>query len=184
MADEQGERPIPTRRLELVVVTSEFVEAVVAGDGPRAGAAIRATVGQWLTADPSHLVQLNLARQSAEARGLPGLGRAILRGGPRQPRSVIGTIGFHGPPDERGRLEASCRIQPAQQGRAFAAEALGALLDWATVRYGVTRFLVALPARQANLQPFAVEIAVGPDRPTEPTVGQIARLLEREGRAG
>jgi hypothetical protein len=73
---------------------------------------------------------------------------------------VIGTIGFHGPPDERGRLEVSCRIDPAQRSRGYAAEALSALLDWTTARYGVNRFLVALPTRRAYRSPVRIAITV------------------------
>lgn len=182
MAPEPLDDPIRIANLELVPLTTQFVEAVVAGDVVTAGMEIGASVKGWLTADPSHLVQLHLARLAAEAAGFPGLGRAIVRGVPRHARSVIGTIGFHGPPDEHGRLEASCRIQPVHQGQGFASEALGALLDWATERYGVTRFLVAVPSRQASLQPVAVEIAFGRNRPKETHVHQIARLLERGGR--
>ena len=161
MAPEIPGEPIRTAHLELVPLTAPFVLAVVTGDTAAAERQIGARVGRWLTTDPSHIVQLDLARQAAAARGFPGLGRTIVRSEPNRARRVIGSIGFHGPPDERGRLEASCRVHPAQGGQGFASEALSALLDWATAKYGVTRFLVAVPSRREQLHPLRVEIDFG-----------------------
>ncbi len=143
MRPERPDDPIRTARVELVLLTAQFVEAVVAGDAVAAGTEVGATVGRWLIADPTHVVQLHLGGHAAGAKGFSGLGRAIVLVVPGRARRVIGSIGFHGPPDERGRLEASCRVHPAHRSRGFAAEALGALLDWATEWYGVTLFLVA-----------------------------------------
>lgn len=172
---------IPTAHLELVTLTDRFVKAVVAGDREAAGKEIGARVGRWLTSDPSHVVQLHLAVQRAEARGFPGLGRLVVRGGRGQVRRVIGSIGFHGPPDEHGRLEASCLIHPAYHGRGYASEALGALLDWATVRFGVTRFLVAIPSRHEQAQPIPIEVASARNPPIVRQVDLIADRLEPEG---
>lgn len=165
---------IGTPNLRLVPLTARFVEAELAGDTATAQSEVGARVGPWLATDPSHLAQLHLAATSAEAAGFPGLGRAIVLEAPGRAPRVIGTIGFHGPPDERGRLEASCRIHPALRGRGYAAEALAALLDWAETRFGVTRFLVAVPARRERLAAQPIEIAV----PIEAQVHQLARLLE------
>jgi RimJ/RimL family protein N-acetyltransferase len=178
VAPELRVAPIRSAHLDLVPLTPRFVQAVVAGDRIGARAEIGAGVGGWLLADPHHLVQLDLAGQAAEARGFPGFGRAIVHGIPSGTRTVVGSIGFLGPPDERGRLEASCRVHPAHAGRGFASEALGALLDWAAVRFGVMRFLVAVPARHERGRPSSIVLALGPDRPIEPQVDQIASLLE------
>ena len=176
--------PLRTARLELAPLTTRLVQAMVEGDGIAAGREVGAKVGRWHTADPSHLVQLHLAGQTAEARGFPGLGRVVIRNMAVRPRCVIGSIGFHGAPDERGRLEASCRIHPAHRGFGYASEALGALLDWATARYGVSRFLVAVPAREERIRPVPVEIALGPNEPLGRQVEQIAGLLEPERHGG
>jgi GNAT superfamily N-acetyltransferase len=121
---------------------------------------------------------LHLAGQAAEARGYPGLGRVLVLVTPSRERRVIGSIGFHGPPDDRGRLEASCRIHPSQRSRGFAAEALGALLDWSTERNGVTRFLVAVPSRREYREPVPVEVAIPATQPNEAQMDHIATLLE------
>jgi RimJ/RimL family protein N-acetyltransferase len=178
MALEKVADPIRTARLELVALPAPFAEAVVAGERAAAATEIAASVGGWLTNDSSHVVQLHLAGQAAESTGFHGLGRAIVLANPEQVRRVIGTIGFHGPPDERGRLEVSCRIHPAHRSRGYAAEALGALLDWATARYGVNRFLVALPSRRERRLPVPIAIAVRPAESIDEQIDHIGELLE------
>jgi ribosomal-protein-alanine N-acetyltransferase len=177
MAVERRADAIRTTHLELVALTPRFAEALVAGERATAAEEINASVGGWLTDDSSHVVQLQLAARAAETEGFQGLGRAIVLKGERA-RRVIGTIGFHGPPDERGRLEVSCRIDPAQQSRGYAAEALGALLDWATARFGVNRFLVALPTRRARRAPVPIEIAVRRVDSVDKQIGYLGELLE------
>lgn len=174
------EDPIRTARLELVRLTAPFVAAVVVGDACAAATEVGARVGRWLVADPSHLIQLHLAGQAADVSGFPGLGRAIVLVVPGTARRVIGSIGFDGPPDDRGRLEASCRVHPAHRSRGFAAEALAALLDWATEWYGVTRFVVAVPASRERREPVPIEIDDARSRPIQVQVDHFAMLLEPE----
>lgn len=57
-------------------------------------------------------------------------------------------------------MEASCRIHPAHRTLGYAGEALGALLDWSTARYGVTRFLVAVATRRESGILTTVEIDI------------------------
>ena len=44
----------------------------------------------------------------------------------RESRSVIGSVGFKGPPDEEGMVEIAYGIVPAFQGKGYAVEAAGA----------------------------------------------------------
>jgi ribosomal-protein-alanine N-acetyltransferase len=45
-------------------------------------------------------------------------------------RTVVGDIGFHGPPDG-GRLEIGFSVIPERRRRGYAAEAAGAIVEWA-----------------------------------------------------
>jgi RimJ/RimL family protein N-acetyltransferase len=54
-------------------------------------------------------------------------------------REVIGTIGFHGPPDETGRVEIGYRVEPAYRRRGIASACVRALLAWAEAQ-GIHRF--------------------------------------------
>jgi len=138
---------IRTARLELVPLTAPFIEALMRGDLPAAERQIGAGVSHWLAIESAHLVQLYLAQLTADAAGLEALGRAMVLVPSAGRRRVIGSIGFHGPPDHRGRLELGCTIEPAYRQRGYAAEAMTALFDWAGTRYGITRFLVSVPSR-------------------------------------
>jgi GNAT superfamily N-acetyltransferase len=173
---EPDGEPVRTPRLDLVTVTAPFVAAVTAGESGIAEAEIGAPMDRWLMRDPSHLVQLRLAAEAAAAAGFAGFARVVVLLGP--PRRAIGSIGFHGPPDDRGRLEIGCRIQPAYRGRGYAAEALTAMLEWATARYGVTRFLLAVPSRRT--MPDLVPVEVEPRRSERPgsDIPGLAAMME------
>ena len=164
MSPGPADLTIRTPRLELVTLTASFVRALTAGDTRGAGDELGSRVGRWLAGDPSHVVQLHLAERAAVAAGLAGIGRVIvLRAGSRGGRA-IGSIGFSGPPDDHSRLEVSSRIHPAYRGHGYAAEAMTGLLDWATARFGITRFLVAVPFGGQPGELVPVEIAVpGPE---------------------
>lgn len=172
--------PVRTRRLELRVPSASFVDAVVTGRRDAAARELGATVSRWLVADPSHLVQLQLAGHVATADGFPGLARVIVLSGRRQ--HLIGSIGFHGRPDSAGRLEAGCRIHPAFRGRGYGAEAMAALLDWATERFGITRFLLAVPSSRQARDLVPIDIGDGRrDRPDQ-WILALADLLEGQPR--
>jgi [ribosomal protein S5]-alanine N-acetyltransferase len=49
----------------------------------------------------------------------------------KQSARVVGTAGFKGPPDISGVVEIAYGIVPAHQGRGYATEAAGALVDFA-----------------------------------------------------
>lgn len=177
---------VRTARLELLPLTRGFVDALVAGDHAAAGADLDVEVGEWLANDSSHVVQLHLAQQAGEAEGFPGLGRAIVLLAERRPLQVIGSIGFHGPPDHHGRLELGCRIDPAHRGRGYAAEAMTALVDWATAGYGITGFLVAIPSRRDTGDLVPLEIVNRPGWPADERIDGLASILElaNENRGG
>lgn len=49
----------------------------------------------------------------------------------RESRSVVGSAGFKGPPDEQGMVEIAYGIVPDYEGRGYATEAAAALVDFA-----------------------------------------------------
>jgi hypothetical protein len=90
---------------------------------------------------------------------------------------VVGSIGFHGLPDEHGRLETSCRIEASSRGRGYAAEALNGLLEWAAAQCGIRRFLVAVTAAPAA-KATPVDVAIDGGTPTQGGMAALAGLLE------
>jgi [ribosomal protein S5]-alanine N-acetyltransferase len=58
----------------------------------------------------------------------------------KQSREIIGSISFHGVPDENGMVEIGLGIEPKFQNRGFAKEALMAMWTWAIDQPGVKSF--------------------------------------------
>ena len=71
----------------------------------------------------------------------------------RESRSVIGTVGFKGPPDEGGAVEIAYGIVPAFQCRGYATEAAGAGVAFALGSGRVTLVRAhTLPTPNASTQ--------------------------------
>jgi RimJ/RimL family protein N-acetyltransferase len=169
---------IRTARLELVTVTTSFVQCLTAGDVGAAGDELGARISRWLASDPSHVIQLHLASQTALVVGLAGIGRMIVVRAGSRPGRAIGSVGLSWPPDDRGRLEVSCRIRPTDRGSGYAAEAVTALLDWATALTGITRFLVAVPMPHEPWERVPLEIGIGRPEALDDPIDELTGLLE------
>lgn len=176
---DPDDAPIRTRRLELVVLSDPFVDAIIAGDQATAARVIGASVSRWLMTDPDHLVQLRLGAHAASAAGFPGVARVIVLSDLH--RRAIGWSGFNGPPDDAGRLEVGCRIHPAHRRRGFGVEATTALLDWATERFGITRFLLAVPDRREAFGLVSIQVGSGRTPRPDRAMDALANLLEGQG---
>ena len=81
-----------------------------------------------------------LPRQAAASpeTGRFGIWVMIERGS----ETVVGDVGFHGPPDESGSIELGYAVVPVRRRRGYATEAAGALVAWALGQPGV-RVVVA-----------------------------------------
>ena len=159
MSTEGAELPVAddipailTPRLELVSMPVAFMEALLAGDTAAAGAAIGAAVPNNLRDHLEDFLRYRLAQVAADPSIRAWLGRAMVRTELDGERHVIGTIGFHGPPDERGRLEIGYSVQSAHRRQGYAREAVRAMLDWAAREHGIHRFIASVsPTNVASL---------------------------------
>ncbi|MET8902931.1 GNAT family N-acetyltransferase [Streptomyces sp. NPDC004538] len=69
----------------------------------------------------------------------------------REDGLAVGGMGFHGPPDEDGRVEIGYDLAAAARGHGYATEALRALSAWALAREEVTSvFATTEPANVAS----------------------------------
>ncbi|MEU6448669.1 GNAT family N-acetyltransferase [Streptomyces sp. NPDC046979] len=69
----------------------------------------------------------------------------------REDGLAVGGMGFHGPPDEDGRVEVGYDLAEAARGHGYATEALRALSAWALAREEVTSvFATTEPANVAS----------------------------------
>jgi ribosomal-protein-alanine N-acetyltransferase len=147
--------PIHTARLELVSMTPEFMEAVLAGRLVEA----QGLLGVALPAEPiDEAVEHFLARRIRQLREEPDvqrwLARAIVRkeGG----RVMIGNVGFHGQPGVNAAgndraLEIGYGVQPEHRRKGYASEAVEGLLGWARTQ-GIDHFVASVaPDNEASL---------------------------------
>ena len=86
---------------------------------------------EWPAADLLDVLPLQAAAISSDER----FGVWVMI--ERESQSVVGDIGFIGPPDEDGSVEVGYSVIPARRGRGYATEAARAIVAWALDEPGV-----------------------------------------------
>jgi RimJ/RimL family protein N-acetyltransferase len=126
-----------TERLELVPVTLDVVEAILAGDRAGAEAAAGAALPAAWPNDEliarAFPVSLSAIRADPERR-LWGDTLLLSRD---LPRRVIGSVIFHGRPDDDGVAEVGYGVEERSQSLGFATEGTRACVAWALAQPGV-----------------------------------------------
>jgi RimJ/RimL family protein N-acetyltransferase len=117
-----------------------FMLHLLARDLDGAAAEIGATVPPELPDQLDNFLQFRIADLEIDPDAQPWLGRAIVVTEADGTRRVIGTAGFHQPPDADGRVEVGYRVEPAWRRKGIATEVVRALFDWATREHGIHRF--------------------------------------------
>lgn len=120
-----------TDRLELVPITVEIVEAVMASDRARCESLVGASMppawpGRALI-ERAFSASLDNIRDRPEIR-LWGDRVMISRAGPRR---VIGSVVFHGAPGDTGIVEVAYGVEQDSQLQGYATEATRASVEWA-----------------------------------------------------
>jgi RimJ/RimL family protein N-acetyltransferase len=126
---------IRTARLELVPMTVGDAAAIVNGRAPSPGHTFASGYP-----DEGSLVRAGLVLAAARADCDPGPFRVyeILR---RDDALVIGTCGFHSPPNDDGLVRIGCSLADSARGRGYGGEALGGLVGWGRSRPEVSRMV-------------------------------------------
>jgi len=117
-----------------------FMLHLLARDLDAAAAEIGATVPPDLPDQLDNFLQFRIADLEVDPSAQPWLGRAIVVTEPSGSRRIIGSAGFHQPPDADGRVEIGYRVEPAWRRQGIATEVVRALFDWASREHGVHRF--------------------------------------------
>jgi ribosomal-protein-alanine N-acetyltransferase len=144
---------IRTRRLTLESMSIPFMRALVAHDLDAATHELGAILPAGLPEELDHFLQYRLAQLEADPSIRRWLGRAMILTDGAGARSLIGTIGFHGPPDDAGRVEVGYRVEPEYRRQGYAHESIRALFDWAATEYGVRRFVASIsPSNEPSLR--------------------------------
>jgi RimJ/RimL family protein N-acetyltransferase len=148
---------IQTPRFELVSMSLPFMEALLDHDLERASRELGATVPAGMPDDLVHFLEYRTSQMHDDLSIQEWIGRAIVLDD-AEGRRVIGSIGFHGPPDDDGRVEVGYRVEPEHRRRGVASVVVRALFDWANREHGITRFRAATApdnlASQAVLAKF------------------------------
>jgi RimJ/RimL family protein N-acetyltransferase len=121
-----------TRRLELVPMTLEMVEAVMSGRRADAEALVRALMPQrWPNPE---LVERAFTASIDSIRAGPEAclwgNRVMIARGAGEDR-VVGSVVFHGAPGSDGIAEIAYGVEEGSQGRGYASEAVDACVTWA-----------------------------------------------------
>lgn len=143
---------IYTQRLELVSMGAAFLRAVLARDIATAEGEIGAAIPPDLPDRLGVFVTNRLAQLEADPSIQRWLARAMVVTDGDGRRQLIGAIGFHGAPDDQGRLEVGYRIEPEYRRRGFTREAVCGMFDWAAAEGGIHRFIASVrPDNEASL---------------------------------
>ena len=121
-------------------MSMRFMRLLLARDVDGAAAEIGAAVPAGLPDQLDTFLQFRIADLEVDASAQPWLGRAIVLTDADGSRRIIGTAGFHAPPDAEGRVEIGYRVIPAHRRQGVATEVVRALFDWAAREHGVQRF--------------------------------------------
>ena len=116
----------PTHDLELVPLSVATMRALVAGDLDTASTSAGITATPYLV-DHAWLWEIRLAQVTEDPAALDWIARAAVTPG----GAVVGHVGFHGPPDERGMIEVAYGVDPAFRRQGYARSLLRIALDWA-----------------------------------------------------
>jgi [ribosomal protein S5]-alanine N-acetyltransferase len=138
---------IETTRLELLPLSPQFLDAILAGRRKDAESALGLELPPaWPDGHDFGFLKLrrNQAREDPERE--EWLPRAIAL---RERRQMIGHIGFHGPPGVNGprtpeALEVGYTVFEPFRGRGYATEAVAAILEWARAQHGVHHFVASV----------------------------------------
>ena len=124
-----------------------------------AEAEIGASVPSDLPDRLDNFLQFRIADLTVDPSAQPWLGRAIVMTEADGRRRIIGSAGFHSPPDVDGRVEIGYRVEPDYRRLGVATEVVRALFDWSMREHGVQRFRASVAPD--NLPSLAVVRRLG-----------------------
>jgi RimJ/RimL family protein N-acetyltransferase len=160
--------------LVLVPLRAPALEALLREDLHAASQAAGARLSPWLL-DEGWLWRVRLDQAAADPAVLdwtaraaldpsldpsldPGLDPSLDPGLDRGAGVVVGHVGFHGPPDERGMVEVGYSVDPAWRRRGYGTRLVRAALAWAATSPGVRVVRASISpenaASLATLRPF------------------------------
>ena len=134
-------------------MTVPFMEALARDDVPAAAREIEATVPEDMPEYLRDFLRYRLTQLAVDPTIRQWLGRALVLTATDGTRHVIGSVGFHGAPDDQQRLEIGYKVEPEFRRQGIAREAAAAMFDWAYREHGITRFVASIsPTNEPSLR--------------------------------
>ncbi len=128
-----------------------FMRLLVARDLAGAEAEIGAIVPPHYPDELDAFLQYRIHDLEIDPAAQPWLGRGIVLTEPDGTRRIVGSVGFHEPPNAEGRVEIGYRVEPEYRRQGVATEVVRAMFDWARTQ-GVERFRASVsPDNVASL---------------------------------
>lgn len=113
--------------LRLAPLSVETMRALVDGDRDRASALAGLALTDYFV-EHRWLWEIRLEQVVGDPDALGWIARAAVD---VATGDVVGHVGFHGPPDERGMVEVAYSVDPAFRRRGYAHAMLATALEWA-----------------------------------------------------
>jgi ribosomal-protein-alanine N-acetyltransferase len=124
---------LETQRLRLIPFTLELKKVILAERARLPGMLGVAIPDAWPGADMLEALPFFIEAMEKDSMGHVWDGIIIHKAD----QVAIGGIGFHGPPDETGRVEIGYNIIPAYEGQGYATEMARRVIDWAFQMPGI-----------------------------------------------
>jgi [ribosomal protein S5]-alanine N-acetyltransferase len=138
----------------LARLTVPAMQALLRGDLATASEEVGVPMTDYLL-DHAWLWRIRLDQVALDDRTLDWIARVAVDAGTGD---VVGHVGFHGPPDERGMVEVAYSVDPAYRRRGYARSMLAEALSWAAAEPEVTVVRASVSpgneASLATLRPF------------------------------
>lgn len=136
--------PIRSRRLDLVSLSPELLDAFLAGDHETAHRLADFLIPDEFPGEYRWIVRLRRDQLRQRPEWLAWSLRAVVRREPE--RVMVGYANFHGPPGVNdlaaaGAAETGYTIFAEHRGLGYATEVAQAMMDWAAREHGVRHFI-------------------------------------------
>jgi len=142
-APADDDAPIPVGDAELVLVPEPLLRALARGEADVDWGGLAPPAHETLDDLPA---RIRVSQIDADPAVRPWLIRLLVRDG-----RVVGHLGGHDRPDERGMVEIGYSLDPAYRGRGLATEAARAWFRWAHERGALVARLSFDPSNGASI---------------------------------
>lgn len=177
-------RRLVTERLDLRSLDARALDALSAGDRMELEALTGARFPSPLEPPPLVEDHLDFFRDRLRRPSEPGSWWFWLMV-TRDAGDAVGMVGLPGEPDEHGRAPIGYSVYPSWEGRGYATEAVGAVLDWVLGQSGIAAVRATIAPDNAGSLRVATKVgmrAVAIGRVMD--VGEVVVFERRAGGSG